>query len=691
MRRVSIDVGGTFTDCLILAEDGSLEAFKSPTVPSRPTGGVLRCLELAADFYGLSAKDFIADVEVIIHGTTLALNTLVTGNGARVGMITTEGFRDVIEIRRGLRDQRVSLYDLFIPPYRPLVPRFLWLVVPERMLYTGEVLESLDETATRDAAERLRSEGVDSVAICFLHSYANSAHESRAAAICEEVFGTGRVTTSHEILPVWREFERFSTAVVSAYVAPVVADYVTDLQAQLGDLGLRGSLLMMLANGLVQTVDEVSDRAVYLLNSGPAAAPYAALQSATETVGQDLISVDMGGTSFDVCVIRDGVVPTTTERWVEDHRVAIRMVDVHSIGAGGGSIASVDALGLLRVGPESAGADPGPACYGRGATEPTVTDANLVLGYIPPSSLAGGEIHLDEAAGREALQRLGAQLGLDAEGAAHAVYETVTATMADKIMEVCTRQGHDVRDFSLVVGGGAGPLHGASLAERLHISRVFIPSAAGLYSAFGMLAMGIGRDFIRSYPVRADQIDGERVRQLYEEMETEARQVFGRMGVPGSEVTLKRTAEMRYARQFHEIEVPLPAGEISDQVLNEAQSTFHEIHRSEYGFSMPVMDVEFLIFHVRATASQPAVSLLQIPDGSGDPSTAKVDTRACIWEGEVAETPIFSAAILRAGDFVSGPAIVEGDATTIAVPPAFGCKVDALGNYLLERKDGDQR
>jgi N-methylhydantoinase A len=690
MRRISIDVGGTFTDCLVLSDDGSLQAFKSPTVPSRPSEGVLRCLELAAEFYEMDSEDFIADVEVIIHGTTLALNTLVTARGASVGMITTEGFRDVIEIRRGLRDQRVSLYDLFIPPYEPLVPRYLRLGVPERVLYTGEVLEPLDEAATRDAAEKLRAEGVDSVAVCFLHSYANTEHERRAADICAEVFGEGRVTTSHEILPVWREFERFSTTVVSAYVAPVVADYVTDLEAQLAERGLRGSLLMMLANGLVQTVDEVKDRAVYLLNSGPAAAPFAALDASDERVGSDLISIDMGGTSFDVCVIRRGEVPLTTEQWVEDHRVAIKMVDVHSIGAGGGSIASVDALGLLRVGPSSAGADPGPACYGKGGTDPTVTDANLVLGYIPPRSLAGGEIDLDEEAGREVLSRLGNELQMSPEDAAQAVYETVTATMADKIMEVCTRQGHDVRDFALVVGGGAGPLHGASLAERLQIDRIFIPAAAGLYSAFGMLAMGIGRDFIRSYPVRADQVDAKRVRALFEQMENEARASFERMGVSDEELTLTRTAEMRYVRQFHEIEVPVPAGEVTEELLNWVSASFHNVHEREYGFSMPVMDVEFLVFHVRATAAPSRVGLREIESGDGRPSGAQTGTRICIWQGESTETPIYAADLLRAGDRVPGPAIIEAHATTVAVPRPFTAVVDHLGNYRLERNEGRQ-
>ena len=686
MKRISIDVGGTFTDCLVLAEDGLLEAYKAPTQPASPEGGVLRCLELAADSHGMTTGELLEQVEVIVHGTTLALNTLVTGTGARVGMITTKGFRDIVEIRRGLKDERVSLYDFFIPPYEPLAPRYFRLGVPERVLYTGEVETELDEDATRQAAEQLHGQGVDSVAVCFLHSYANSDHEDRAAAICTEIFGPGRVATSHDILPVWREFERFSTTLVSAYVGPVVGNYVDTLQARLTELGLQGPLLMMLANGLVQTVAEVSGRAINLLGSGPAAAPYAALQAARPTLGDHLISVDMGGTSFDVCVLRNAEVPSTTERWIEDHRVAIKMVDVHSIGAGGGSIASVDALGLLRVGPESAGADPGPACYRKGGTEPTVTDANVVLGFIP-EVLANGELSVDMEGGRDVLTTLGHQLEMSPEAAAQAVYDTITATMADKIMEVCTRQGHDVRDFSLVVGGGAGPLHGAALAERLDIARAFVPAAAGLYSAFGMLTMAIGRDFIRSRPVRAGQADAAVIGGLYAEMEAEARAAFERMGVAEADVTLERTAEMRYERQFHEVETPVPAGDVTAETVEQTLQNFHAEHESQYGFAVPGMEVELLIFRVRATAPTPSITVSTIESGEADPTAALVGTRQCYWRGEFAETPIYSAELLKAGSQVDGPAVIERTTTTIVVPRGFGCHADHFGNYLLERKE----
>ena len=473
---------------------------------------------------------------------------------------------------------------------------------------------------------------------------------------------------------------------MSAYVGPVVGNYIDTLQARLTELGLQGQLLMMLANGLVQTVAEVSGRAINLLGSGPAAAPYAALQAARPTLGDHLISVDMGGTSFDVCVLRDAEVPSTTERWIEDHRVAIKMVDIHSIGAGGGSIASVDALGLLRVGPESAGADPGPACYRKGGTEPTVTDANVVLGFIP-EVLANGELSVYMEGACDVLRTLGDQLDMSAEAAAQAVYDTITATMADKIMEVCTRQGHDVRDFSLVVGGGAGPLHGAALAERLDIARAFVPAAAGLYSAFGMLTMAIGRDFIRSRPVRADQADAAVIGGLYAEMEAEAHAAFERMGVAEADVTLERTAEMRYERQFHEVETPVPAGDVTAETVEQTLQNFHAEHESQYGFSVPGMEVELLIFRVRATAPTPSITVSTIESGEADPTAALVGTRECYWSGEFKETPIYSAELLKAGSQVDGPAVIERTTTTIVVPPGFGCHADQFGNYLLERKE----
>src|SRR3972149_1345584 len=337
MKRVCIDVGGTFTDCLVLTEAGDLRAFKSPTTPKAPAMGVLNSLEKAARFFNQTPKDFLGDVSVLVHGTTLATNALITGRGAaKTGMITTKNFRDLVEIRRGIKDERVSMYNLFIPPYEPLAPRYLRLGVEERTLYTGELMTPLNENDLDEAIAQFKKEGVQSVAICFLHSYANPQNEKKAVEICSQKLNGVYVNASHEILPVWGEFERFSATLVDAYVGPVVSEYLKTLQKQLQDSGLKGTLLIMLSNGLTQTVERCERRAVYLIGSGPAAAPSGGQFLGDLTDHKDLITVDMGGTSFDVCVIRDREIPTTTERWEGDHRVAIKMVDIHSAGAGGG-------------------------------------------------------------------------------------------------------------------------------------------------------------------------------------------------------------------------------------------------------------------------------------------------------------------------------------------------------------------
>ena len=685
MKRVSVDVGGTFTDCLVLDEDGVIREFKASTTPADPAQGLLAALTKAAASFELQLDAFLGDVEILIHGTTLAINALLTGRGAATGMITTENFRDVIEMRRGLRDLEVSMFNIFVPPYKPLVPRRWRIGVPERVRYTGEVLTPLDENAVRVAAEKLKADGVESVAVCFLYSFVNPAHEKRAAEICEEVFGRGRVSASHEILPVWREFERFSTTTVSAYVAPLVADYLDSLVERLAAKGFGGSLVMMLANGLVQTAEQVRARAVYLLASGPAAAPAAAVYLAEPVAGNQLISIDMGGTSFEVCAIRGGEVPTTTESWVGKHRVAIKMVDTRSIGAGGGSIASIDSLGLLRVGPASAGADPGPACYGKGNVEPTVTDANVVLGYVPADYFLGGDIGLDAGKARDAVARVAEKLQMTVEAAAHAIIETVNAHMADLITEVCTRRGLDVHDFALVAGGGAGPAHAAFLADRLDIEKVVVPSVAALYSAFGMLTMDLGRDFARSHVVRVDGIDPEVVGKLYTEMEADAVREFEPLGLGRDDLTFARTAEMRYIGQFHEVEIEFPSGPVSSDTIDTALARLHERHEDLYSFAMPWVPAQFLTFRLVATAARTTFDLHTISASDADATSAVRRTRTCYWDGEPLETPAYDGTLLRPGHVLRGPAIIEERTTTIVVPAAFTCSVDERKNYVLQK------
>ena len=691
MKQLTIDVGGTFTDCLVLEESGQLQRFKASTTPEDPTKGFFEAVGKAAAHYRQTLRQFLVDVEQIVHGTTLGTNILITGRGAKVGMITTRGFRDVVEMRRGIRNLHGSMFDMFIEPYKPLVPRNLCLGVEERTLYTGKVLTPLAEDELRAATRKLIDTGCTAIAICFLHSYANGENELKAKQIVQSMAPEVYVTTSHEILPVWREFERFSTAVVSAYIGPAITSYARRLQASLGEHGCRGRLLMMLANGLVQVVDECVDRAVYLLNSGPAAAPSAATyvgglhdKMVGHRIHHNLLSVDMGGTSFDVCVIKDRGIPTTTDSWVGEHRVAIKMVDVPSVGAGGGSIAWVDSLGLLRVGPQSAGADPGPAAYGKGE-DATVTDADLVLGYIPADYFLGGDIKLDMDRSRQAVDRVGASLNMDVNQTAQAMFTTINTVMANLITEVCTNKGHDVRDFTLIAGGGAGGIHAAALARHLSIPMVILPRVAALMSAFGMFAMDLGLEYARSCARRQNQLDFAEIAGLYADMRRQARGDFARIGVPESQLSFQSTVEMRYVGQFHEVEVDLPAEALNGENLQTLLANFHAMYEKMYTYSMPWRAAELLTFRLKATAPHRPVEMAMPARTNPNVEMARRGSRQCLFEGSATrvETPVYDWDLMEHGHEIIGPALIDDRTTTVLVAPGFICEVDAYRNLVM--------
>jgi len=684
MKQLTIDVGGTFTDCLVLEESGQLQPFKAATTPNDPTEGFFAAVGKAAAHYGQSMQKFLGDVEQIVHGTTLGTNILITERGAKVGMITTKGFRDSIEMRRGIKNLHGSMFDVFIEPYKPLVPRYLRLGVEERTLYDGSIATPLDEDGLRAAARTLLDDGCTAIAICFLHSYANGENELRAKRIVQDMAPEAYVTTSHETMPVWREFERFSTAVVSAYIGPAVTRYARKLQSSLKDHGCNGRLLMMLANGLVQVVDECVDRAVYLLNSGPAAAPSAAVYLGGLHNKRNLLSMDMGGTSFDVCVIKDGEIPTTTESWVGEHRVAIKMVDVPTVGAGGGSLARIDSLGLLRVGPQSAGADPGPAAYGKGF-EAAVTDADLVLGYIPADYFLGGDIKLDVARAHEAVARVGAKLNMNVNQAAQAMFTTINTVMSDLITEVCTKQGHDVRDFTLVAGGGAGGIHAAAIARQLSIPMVIVPRVAALMSAFGMFAKDLGFEYARSCFRSQKQLDVAEIGALYADMRRQAREDFERIGIPESQMSYQPTVEMRYAGQFHEVEVDMPAQTLSAETLQALLANFHSKYEKMYTYSMTWRDAEFLTFRLKVTAPRRPVNLASNAQAAGSIEAARRGSRRCLFDGnpQAVETPAYDWDRMEPGHKVAGPALIDDKTTTVLVVPGFSCEVDAYRNLVL--------
>ena len=684
-KRVCVDVGGTFTDCLVMDEAGLLHKFKASTTPSDPSIGFMDAMRKAARHYEVGVNEFLGQVDVLVHGTTLATNILLTGRGAKAGMLTTEGFRDSIEIRRGIKPVDVSLYNLFIPPNRPLIPRSRRIGVKERAQFDGKVRTPLDEQGVADAMRRLKAQAVESVAICFLHSYANPANERRAAEICREIAPDVFVTTSHETLPVWREFERFNTTAVGAYVGPRVARYLTSLERTLKESGFGGTFLMMLANGLVQNISECIRRPVFLLHSGPAAAPSGAVYLGRHLGDEQLLSIDMGGTSFDVCLISKGDIPTTTEHWENDQRVAIKMVDIASIGAGGGSIAKIDSLGLLRVGPESAGADPGPACYGRGS-DATVTDANLILGYVPADYFLGGEMKLDAAASRRAMEPLAKRLGSDATGLAEAMFRTVNANMANKITEVSTKRGYDIRDTVMIAGGGGGPIHAGFIADALGVRKVVVPPVAALYSAFGMFAMDIGQDYARSFVSRVATADVDALNRVFAEMEAEAVASFRAHGVDANNVVLKRTADLRYVGQFHEVETDVPNGALTREAVSTLGESFARKHEELYTFAMPWKQVEILTLRLKASTPSVPFALPQVGQGAADPGGALKRRRTCRFDGRDTDTPVYDGEKVLAGNVITGPAIIEETTTTVVIPATYVCSVDKYKNYVLTRR-----
>lgn len=684
------DVGGTFTDCLVLDDEGQIHAFKSPTTPADPTIGLTNALRKGAGSFHMELPQFMSNVRLLIaHGTTLSTNALLTGRIAKVGLLVTDGFRDTIEMRRGYKNIRTSRFNVFVPPYKPLVARSLRLPVKERTLYTGAILTPLKEEDVYAAIGKFKKEKVEAIAICFLHSYANPAHEQRAAEICRQEMNGVYVTASHEVLPVYREYERFSTTVVSAAVGPITAYYLNSLQQRLREIGFKGTLYMVQGGGLVQSVEESARRAVSLVNSGPAGAPSGAIRLGQAVDSKNLFSVDMGGTSYDVCLIRDGEIPTTDYNWVGDERVAMKMVDVPSVGAGGGSIAWIDTLGLLRVGPQSAGADPGPACYGRGGTEPTVTDADLLLGYVPADYFLGGEIALRRDLAERAICSVTEPLKVDVPTAAMTIFTTVNSVMADKMSEISTKRGYDVRDFALVVGGGAGPVHGAYVADLLEIPTVVIPRYAATYSAFGMLNMEVGKNFARSLIARENFLDLNHVNQLFDEMEAEARQVLSEIGIAPEDTVLRRSIEMRYVGQFHEVEVTdVPAGKIRTQELKAVVQAFHRRHKELFTFDMPKREVEFLNVRLKATLRHEPLKLAAIAAVEGGADKAIKRRRPVLWNlaKGYEETAVYDGDRLAAGHRVEGPAIVEEAATTVVIPPNYVCTVDKIKNYILSRR-----
>jgi N-methylhydantoinase A len=605
-----------------------------------------------------------------VHGTTVATNALLEGKAARVGMLTTEGHRDIIEMREGLKPER---YNLRMAPPAPLVPRQLRLGVRERMRPDGAEEIPLDRASLNAALDRLAVADVQAVAICFLHAWQNPEHEQAAAAVARQRLQHAYITTSAEVLPQIKEFERFSTTVANAAVGPVIEAYLRRLQARLAEAGFGGTLFVILSHGGVASVDEAVRLAAGTTLSGPAGGVAAAVALTREGIARDLITFDMGGTSTDIALVQDGQANLSDGRAVANARIALPALDIVTLGAGGGSIAHLDRSGLLQVGPRSAGADPGPACYGQGGTAATVTDANLVLGYLDPANFLGGRRKLDVAAATNAVAQLAAALSIETIAAAAGIHRLVNTRMADGVRVATVRRGVDPRRHALLAFGGAAGLHVAAVAAELRIGRVVVPLAASVLSAWGMLNTDLRVELARSQAQRS-RIDTTALQAAFAAMEREGRE---RLGWFAGEVAVHRSADMRYGEQVFEIAVPLDAMDWNSPTLAaEIEAAFHARHEALYTYSLRDQDV--VLVHARASVvgRLPPASAV-----SGSPAAAQVDakSRRRLHLGTWTDVLVFDFAALAAGQTLTGPAIVESDTTTVLLRPDDTARFDARG------------
>jgi N-methylhydantoinase A len=679
--RVGVDVGGTFTDLICITPDGRVVLDKAPTTPDDQSTGVVDALSQLADNFGITLGELCGGLEAFVHGTTTADNTMIEMSGAATGLLATEGHRDEIELRR---DHKENIWDPAYPPPVPIARRRARIPIPERFDFEGHEVMALDEEAVRRGVRRLEKLGVESIAVCFLFSFVNPAHELRARELIREEYPDVRhISLSHEVLPRAPEFERTSTTLVNAYVAPKITAYVEQLVARLRDAGFEGQVVLMQSSGGVMPPESVDRRAVSLLGSGPTGGVMAAAIAAGRSGVTDFVAADMGGTSYDVCLVADSQPAVATDwNWRHRYYLNLPMVDVHSVGAGGGSIARVR-QGALLVGPESAGSVPGPVCYGRGGTRPTVTDADAVLGYLPTKGFAGGRMELDVDAARAAIERnVAGPLDLAVDEAAWSIERIVNANMANAVRKVLSSHGADPRRLAFVAYGGGGAVHAWAQARELGIDRVLVPKVSPAFSALGLLVSDYVVDLMRAYVVKLADVDVARVRTLAQELraEADAELVPARLGEGNVQADL--FAQMCYHGQNFDMSVPMPEGEaFSETNLLDLAERFHRLHESTRGFSFPNQPplVRGVRLVERGLTPKPAV-LAQLGTVT-DAADARTGQRAVHFGAGIVDTPTYDGSLLGPGAIVEGPALIEEPFTVVVLADGDHARLDEHGNY----------
>ncbi|MBI4318829.1 MAG: hydantoinase/oxoprolinase family protein [Chloroflexi bacterium] len=690
MYRIGIDVGGTFTDLVLSDEQGNLYITKVPSTPEDQSIGFLRALEKAARELGVPFREFLKKTSYIGHGSTVATNACVERKGVKVGLLTSKGFRDVLYIRR--QDHKF-MYDLFQNISIPLVPRNLTFEVDERVDKRGKVRKELDEADARLQIKRLKALDVESVAVSLLFSFANPLHEQRLRAIIREEFPEAFTTISSELMPIVKEYERTSTIVINAYIGPIMKRYLGNLVAKLEEQGFEYTPVIMTSNGGVVSVQEAAQEPVLCLASGPAGGVMGTVAMG-ELIGEhNLITFDMGGTSTDVSLIHEGRPDMAHMRTYDfghgdTHPVCVPLINIHVVGAGGGSVAWVDEGGALMVGPHSQGANPGPACYGLGGHEACVTDANLVLGYLNPDYYCGGDIKLDVGRSREVIvDRVGSKLTMDLITAAQGIYRVVNTNMVNAIRVISTERGYDPREYTMAVYGSAGPQHAARMLDELEMSKAIVPSTSGGLSAHGLLTTDVVHYFARTYLVEFSKVDLTVLHSIFEQMEREGLKRLRGEGVE-AETEILHFLDIRYLGQVHEVVTPVGLGKPDETWLAEARQTFDREHERLYEHSHVGDPVELVNVRVVVIGKIPRGEVKKYRFVSEDSGPALKCTRPVYWEevGDFAATPIYERDLLKPGNKLAGPAIIEAPLTTIVVPPNFRVEIDQCLNTILFRE-----
>ena len=676
--HVAVDIGGTFTDIVVQDTNaGELWTTKTPTTPSDFSNGFMTGVRLGLSQAGAEPGEVLR----LFHGATIATNAVIERRPATVGLLTTRGFKYVLEIGRHDIPRGNNIYA-WMKPERPVPPNRIF-EISERLDRSGEVLTTLSEEECRTSARALRELEVEAVAVCFLYSYANDAHERRAAEILREELDGVPISLSSEVLPQFREFERTVATTLNAYVMPRVSRYLTGLESAAERDGIEAPLFIMKSNGGVTSADLAARQAIHTVLSGPVAGVMGATRVSGQAGHPGFISVDVGGTSADICLVRDGQPDVTVERSIGGLPLQLPMLDITTIGAGGGSIARVAHTGGLAVGPESAGADPGPACYGQGGVEPTVTDARLVLGHLPPH-LLGGEMLIDPKLAHATIRdRVAQPLGLTVEDAAAGIIEVADNNMAGAMRTVSVGRGLDPKDFALVAFGGAGPLHACSLATLLGMDTIVVPPTPGVLSTYGLLFTDLRNDYVQTY-VHSGVPSVSDVASTYQRLERQAAGWLSREAVPESSRRVTRSADLRYEHQGWEITVDVPSGAVTQETLQDIEANFHELHKRLYTYNLPHQTVELVNLRVTAIGSlprPPSDPTAELDVAAPVPRTTR-KVRASRSQGYV-ETPVYDRQQLVPGTLIDGPAVVEQRDTTTILVSGYRSRTDGYGNLVI--------